>query len=69
MVRVQKYRDVVRFLEAQGWLLVRRGKGSHEIWGDPNTGRRMSIPRHHEISAGIMRQVIAEFPDSPDSWR
>ena len=26
------YRDLVRNLEANGCYLVRKGKGSHEIW-------------------------------------
>lgn len=69
MVKEQRYRDVVRFLESEGWVLVRLGKGSHEIWGDPQTGRCMSIPRHSHISAGIVRQIIAEFPSAPSAWR
>jgi predicted RNA binding protein YcfA (HicA-like mRNA interferase family) len=26
------YRDLVRILEANGCYVVRKGKGSHEIW-------------------------------------
>lgn len=29
--------DVKRILTAHGWKLVRAGKGSHEIWGHPNS--------------------------------
>ncbi|MFT3944204.1 MAG: type II toxin-antitoxin system HicA family toxin [Ancrocorticia sp.] len=69
MVKAQEYRDVTRFLKSEGWILIRSGKGSHEIWGDPATGRRMSIPAHREVSAGIVRQIIAEFPSAPWTWR
>jgi predicted RNA binding protein YcfA (HicA-like mRNA interferase family) len=60
---------VVRLLKSQGWVLVRQGRGSHEIWGDPDSGGRLSIPANEEISAGIIRQIVAEFPDAPDRWR
>ena len=29
----QKYRDVVKFLKSQGWVLLRQGRGSAELWG------------------------------------
>jgi hypothetical protein len=28
----------------------------------------ISIP-HHEVSAGIIRQIITAFPDAPQNWR
>lgn len=69
MPKPQKYRDVIRFLKSQGWVFLRDAKGSHEIWGDPETGAYISIPNHKEISAGIIRQIIAVFPDAPQGWR
>ena len=69
MVKAQKHRDVVRFLKSQGWVRMRAGKGSHEIWGHPMTGQRMSIPAHREVSAGIVRQIVAEFPNAPKEWQ
>lgn len=44
------------------------GKGSHEIWAGPSGGR-LSIPRHGEVSAGVVSQVISALPDAPQSWR
>ncbi|MCI1749572.1 MAG: type II toxin-antitoxin system HicA family toxin [Acidipropionibacterium sp.] len=69
MPKPQKYRDVVRFLRAQGWVLLRQAKGSHEIWSDPATGAKLSLPVHGEISAGIIKQIIREVPGTPTSWR
>ncbi|QCV95981.1 type II toxin-antitoxin system HicA family toxin [Acidipropionibacterium acidipropionici] len=69
MPKPQKYRDVVRFLRAQGWVLFRQAKGSHEIWSDPATGSKLSIPNHREVSAGIVAQIIREIPGTPKSWR
>lgn len=69
MTKPRGYREVVKFLRSQGWVLLRQGKGSHEIWGNPDDPRMtMSIP-HHEVSAGIVRQIIAAFPDAPRNWR
>lgn len=69
MPKPQKYRDVAKFLRSQGWVVLRQGKGSHEIWGNPKDLRMMiTIPRH-EVSAGIVRQIIAAFPDAPSNWR
>lgn len=69
MPKPQKYRDVIKFLKSQGWVFLRDGKGSHEIWGDPNTGAKISIPAHREVSAGIVRLVMQHFPNAPKNWR
>ena len=39
------YRELVRILEANGCRLVRKGKGSHEIWSSPVNGRTVTVPR------------------------
>jgi predicted RNA binding protein YcfA (HicA-like mRNA interferase family) len=39
------YRDLVRILEANGCYLVRKGKGSHEIWYSPVSNQNVSVPR------------------------
>jgi predicted RNA binding protein YcfA (HicA-like mRNA interferase family) len=39
------YRDLVAILTAHGCYLVRKGKGSHEIWYSPVTGRHITVPR------------------------
>lgn len=36
-------KEIRRALDENGWVFVRRGKGSHEIWRHPN-GRQMPIP-------------------------
>ena len=66
----QKYRDVTRFLRDQGWVLLRTGKGSHQIWGDPDDStRKISVPAHGEVSAGVVGQIVKAFPDVPQGWR
>jgi predicted RNA binding protein YcfA (HicA-like mRNA interferase family) len=39
------YRDLVRILRANGFALVRAGKGSHEIWYNPANNRQVTVPR------------------------
>lgn len=69
MVKEVKYRDVQRFLVDSGWRLLRTS-ASHEIWGGPNPGERLSIPKHGgKVSPGVIRQVIKVVPNTPDNWR
>jgi predicted RNA binding protein YcfA (HicA-like mRNA interferase family) len=39
------YRDIVRLLEAAGWQKTTGGKGSHEKWIEPRSGRVVIVPR------------------------
>lgn len=39
------YRELVAILRANGFQLLRAGKGSHEIWFNPVTNRRVTVPR------------------------
>ncbi|WP_414835832.1 type II toxin-antitoxin system HicA family toxin [Curtobacterium sp. Leaf183] len=68
MVRAVRHRDVATFLRAKGWW-VDRIKGSHEVWCGPRGEGRLVLPRHGEISPGVVRQVVKRFPDVPGSWR
>jgi predicted RNA binding protein YcfA (HicA-like mRNA interferase family) len=39
------YRDLVRILQANGCYLIRKDKGSHEIWYSPVSKRNITVPR------------------------
>lgn len=39
------YREIARCLEAAGWVKTAGGKGSHEKWIDPKTGRIVIVPQ------------------------
>jgi predicted RNA binding protein YcfA (HicA-like mRNA interferase family) len=32
-----------KLLAKVGWQLLRQGKGDHEIWCDPRTGRKVTV--------------------------
>jgi predicted RNA binding protein YcfA (HicA-like mRNA interferase family) len=39
------YRDLVKILRADGFTLVRAGKGSHEIWYNSANNRQVTVLR------------------------
>jgi predicted RNA binding protein YcfA (HicA-like mRNA interferase family) len=53
-------RPLRELLRAAGCTMVRQGKGSHEIWTSPITGRNLAvpigIPSRHTANA-ILRQA------------
>jgi len=69
MPKPQKYRDVIKHIKSQGRVLLRQGKGSHELWGLPDESVKESIPNHGEVTAGIVGQLMKKLPTTPQSWR
>ncbi|MDP9383915.1 MAG: type II toxin-antitoxin system HicA family toxin [Actinomycetota bacterium] len=60
-----KKRDLDRHLTAHGCRLVREG-ANHELWENPASGTRATVPRHREIKTptarGICRQLGVPVP-------
>lgn len=55
------YRDIIRRLRATGFRFDRQAKGSHEIWYNPQTHRRTTIPNHPgDLSRGTLRAIIRQ---------
>ena len=56
-----KYREVARRLRAFGWSFDRPGPGSHEIWRNSATGRRVTLPHHaRDLAEGTLRAILRE---------
>ena len=55
-------RDVIKKLKRAGFVFDRQAKGSHEIWYNPTTKRRTTIPNHPgvDIPKGTLRAIIKE---------
>ena len=54
------YRDLVRILQANGCYLVRKGKGSHEIWFSPASNQNVTVPRStksRHTANDVLKQV------------
>jgi HicA toxin of bacterial toxin-antitoxin, len=54
------YRRLTALLRAAGCRLERRGKGSHEIWWSPITGRTFPVPiniKNRPLANAILKQA------------
>jgi len=53
------YRDVVKRLRKLGFKFYRQCKGSHEIWFNPETRQKVTIPRHSgDIQEGTLKCIL-----------
>ena len=51
--------EVIRKLRRAGFVFDRRTKGSHEIWRNPQTQTRTTIPRHPgDLPEGTVRAIL-----------
>ena len=56
-----KYKEVVRKLRSAGFVFDRNAKGSHEIWWNPITRKRTTIPNHPgDIPEGTLRAILKQ---------
>ena len=56
-----KYREVARRLRSFGYIFDRPGAGSHEIWRNAATGRKVTVPHHaKEMAEGTLRAILRE---------
>ncbi len=69
-MKPQRTRDVLDYLRSIGWVFLRDGQGSHELWGLPDESVKASIPAgHREVSAGVLRQIEKAGVKLPREWR
>jgi predicted RNA binding protein YcfA (HicA-like mRNA interferase family) len=55
------YREVVKRLRANGFVFDRTAKGSHEIWYNPQTRRRTTVPHHPgALPRGTLHAIIRQ---------
>jgi predicted RNA binding protein YcfA (HicA-like mRNA interferase family) len=55
------YREVARKLRTFGFAFDRHGPGSHEIWRQEATGRKVTIPHHaRDMAEGTLRAILRE---------
>lgn len=55
-------KEVIRKLKKVGFVFDRQAKGSHEIWYNPTTKRRTTVPNHPGITLpkGTLSAIIKE---------
>ena len=55
------YREVARRLRVFGYGYDRPGPGSHEVWRNPTTGRKVTLPHHaKDMAEGTLRAILRE---------
>ncbi|HDL64992.1 MAG TPA: type II toxin-antitoxin system HicA family toxin [Proteobacteria bacterium] len=54
--------QVIRKLRKAGFVFDLHAKGSHEIWYNPNSRRRTTLPNHpgKDIPKGTLRAIIQQ---------
>lgn len=54
--------DVIRGLKKAGFVFDRQAKGSHEIWYNPTTRKRTTVPNHPgiDIRKGTLKAILRE---------
>lgn len=55
------YRDITKKLRHLGFVLDRTARGSHEIWLNPETRNRTTIPNHPgDLPEGTVRAIVKQ---------
>ena len=67
MPKPMKRRDVVRALARIGATLV-RDKGDHTIYRCSCGEHQTALPRHADITAGVVGSIIKQLPCAPKGW-
>ena len=53
---------ILKGLKKAGFILYRQARGSHEIWYNPVTKRRTTVPNHpgNDIRKGTLKAILKE---------
>lgn len=61
--------EVIRRLRRVGFVFDRQAKGSHEIWWNPETRRRTTVPRHPgDLPEGTVIAIIRQAGLAADEF-
>jgi len=64
-----KYKEIVRRLRAAGFQFDRQAKGSHEIWWNPATRHRTTIPNHPgDMPEGTLKAILKQAGVTPEEF-
>jgi predicted RNA binding protein YcfA (HicA-like mRNA interferase family) len=62
-----KRRDVIKALRGAGCHIEREG-GEHTIWRCPCEQHQTAVPRHSEITAGVVGKIQAQLSCLAGRW-
>ena len=61
--------EVIRKLREAGFVFDRQARGSHEIWWNPQTRARTTVPHHPgELPEGTLRAILRQAKLSIDEF-
>ena len=61
--------EVIRKLREAGFVFDRQARGSHEIWWNPQTRARTTVPHHPgELPEGTLRAILRQARLSIDEF-
>lgn len=66
-MKPMKRRDVIQALAVNGCTVL-SDDGPHTKWGCPCGEHTANIPRHNEITAGVLRNTVARLTCLPEGW-
>jgi mRNA interferase HicA len=55
-----KRKELLKKITSIGCLLVRHG-ARHDLYRNPKTGQKQSVPRHDEIDESLAKHIIKEL--------
>ncbi len=63
------YRKCIKKLKRLGFEFDRQARGSHEIWWNPQTRARTTIPNHlGDIPEGTMKAILKQANVDTDTF-
>ena len=64
-----KYVEIARKLRLCGYSFDRPGPGSHEVWRNPESGRKVTLPHHPgDMPEGTLRAILREAEISVEEF-
>ncbi len=67
MVAGMKKRDMVKALNDAGATKI-RDKGNHEVWRCSCGQHMTQVPRHNEVTPGVVRSIIKDMACHKEGW-
>jgi len=64
-----KYHEVIKRLRQFGYVFDRPGPGSHEVWINIRTRKRITLPRHSkDMAEGTLRTILRDAGITEDDF-
>jgi mRNA interferase HicA len=55
-----KRKELIKKLSSAGCVLIRHG-ARHDLYQNPNNGKKQPVPRHDEIDENLAKHILKEL--------